>query len=327
MADGVLLIVINLFSVYIAAHYMILTKRGGDSRQVLMDEVQQSVSYTPSFQTRRRMIMIAWLLLLVALNIGYWILQKGGATARVCGMLFIAFTLVLEALFVSIEENSIKQYQKINERLLGNQAEYYERQYEAIAGFQDSMRKQRHEQKNRNLLLLAMAKKQDCDGIIRMIEEEQKQPLMQMFEVNSGNFTVDAVLNYEADVAKKYEVDVQTKVSVPIDMDVNDTILCGVLGNALDNAIDACRRLPASERRIEFLMKVEKHNLFIEVKNRFDGVVAYDNGRLLSRKEDSINHGIGIRVMEEMIRRVNGTLETFWDEAWFTLRIVIYHVI
>lgn len=327
MADAVLLIVINLFSIYIAAHYMILTKRTDDSRQVLMQEVQQSVSYTPSFQARRRIIMIAWFLLLVALNISYWVLQKGGATARICGMLFIAFALVFEALFVGIEENSIKQYQKINERLLGSQAEYYERQYEAIAGFQDAMRRQRHEYKNRNLTLLAMARKQDCEGIIRFIEEEQMQPSMHFFSINCGNFTVDSVLNYEIEVAKKHEVDVKTIISVPADMDVNDTILCGILGNAMDNAIDACRRLKPSERRIEFLMKVEKHNLFIEVRNRFDGVVAYNNGQLLSRKEDSMNHGIGIRVMKEMIRRVNGTLETFWDDSWFTLRIVIYHVI
>ncbi len=321
MADEVLLVVINLFSVYIALHYLLLSRREDDNRQEIMEGVQISV------KTRRKLIFLAWFLLLIVLNVSCFLLQRGDPTARVFGMLFIAFTLVLEALFVGIEENSIKQYQKMNERLLGSQAEYYERQYEAIAGFQDAMRKQRHEWKNRNLMLLALAKKQDCEGIVRMIEEEQNVFYDQMFAVNSGNFTVDAVLNYEAEVAKHQNTEVKLSVSVPSDMDVNDTILCGVLGNAMDNAIDAGTHLPAERRRIELLMKVEKHNLFIEVKNRFDGVVAYSGGRLLSRKEDSRNHGIGIRVMEEMIRRVNGTLETFWDEEWFTLRIVIYHVI
>ncbi len=321
MADEVLLIVINLFSVYIAAHYLILSRREDDNRQEMMEGILISA------KTRRKLIFLAWFLLLIALNVSCFLLQKGEPIVRVCGMLFIAFTLVLEALFVGIEENSIKQYQKINERLLGSQAEYYERQYEAIAGFQETMRKQRHEWKNRNLMLLSLAKKQDYEEIIRVIEEEQTVFHEQVFTVNSGNFTVDAVLNYETEVAKRQNTEVKLSISVPSDMDVNDTILCGVLGNAMDNAIDAAMHLPPEKRQIEFLMKVEKHNLFIEVKNRFDGVVAYSDGRLLSRKEDSKNHGIGIRVMEEMIRRVNGTIETFWDEEWFTLRVVIYHVI
>lgn len=73
-------------------------------------------------------------------------------------------------------------------------------------------------------------------------------------------------------------------------------------------------------------MKVERHNLFLEVKNSYDGVVDFRNGVLVTRK-DGRGHGIGIRVMEEMIHRVNGTLETMWDAFEFTLRIVIYHVI
>ena len=74
-------------------------------------------------------------------------------------------------------------------------------------------------------------------------------------------------------------------------------------------------------------MKVEKRNLMLEVKNRFDGMVETRHGHLLSSKPDAAEHGIGLRVMEELLRQADGTMETTWDESWFTLRMILYHVI
>lgn len=324
MADAVLLIVMNLFPIYIGMHYVMMTKHS-DSMPGMWEETKKQ--FGPSEKARRRLVMAAWLFLWIAQNASYGILQVGNDIVRIFCMLFIAFTLVLEILFMTQEENTMKQYQEFNEKLLGNQAEYYERQYRAIAGVQDAMHRQRHEQKNRNLELLGLARQGDCQGIIRLLEEQQKGIENKWTAVSTGNFTVDAVLNYELSLARDNEIAVESEVSVPNELDVNATVLCGILGNALDNAIDACCRLEEKKRKIHLLLKVEKHNLFFEVKNSYDGVVKCRDGRLVTRKEDSRGHGLGIRVMEEMIHRVNGTLETIWDDSCFTLRIVLYHVI
>ncbi len=325
MADAVLLLVMNLFPVYIGIHYVLMTRdKNGLSR--LWEDGGAGRRCVPSPKARRRLIIAAWLFLWAAQNISYAIMQQGNDTVRIFCMLFIAFTLVLEILFMTQEENSLKDYQEFNEKLLGNQAEYYERQYRAVAGFQDAMHRQRHEQKNRDLTLLALARQGNCEELVRILEEGQRKAEAQRPAVSTGNFTVDAVLNYELAIAKEKGIAVETDISVPNELDVNATVLCGILGNAIDNAIDACCRVDEEYRKIRLLMKVERHNLFLEIKNSYDGVVDFRNGVLVTRK-DGRGHGIGIRVMEEMIHRVNGTLETMWDAFEFTLRIVIYHVI
>lgn len=327
MDDVILLIVLNLFPAYMGIHYAGLTKPWKKEGQTLTEDVRNSADFGMTLRSRRRLILFVWLFLWILINLVYVILQRGNGTVRAIGMMFIAFTLVFETLFLLQEESVIKQDQEINARLLGYQADYYERQYRAIAAYQDEARKQRHEWKNKSLLLLAMARRGACGEMIRLLEEDQQMKAADMPAVNTGNFTVDAVMNYEIGQAEKQNIEVKTTIAIPDEMDINGTVLCGILGNALDNAMEGCMRLEPDKRKIRIWMKVEKRNLMIEVRNSFDGVVSVRNGRLVSRKEDSENHGIGIRVMEDMIRRTNGTLETLWDNQWFTLRVVVYHVI
>ena len=111
-------------------------------------------------------------------------------------------------------------------------------------------------------------------------------------------------------------------------MEVADSVLCGVLGNALDNAIEACDRVSEKERLVKIFMKVERKDLFIEIKNRYDGTIfKAQDGRLISRKENPQEHGMGLRIMHELLEHADGNVETMWDEHVFTLRVMIYHVI
>ena len=89
----------------------------------------------------------------------------------------------------------------------------------------------------------------------------------------TGNRTVDAVLDFEKAVAREKKIEVEESISIPREMEVADSVLCGVLGNALDNAIEACDRVSEKERLVKIFMKVERKNLFIEIKNRYDGTI------------------------------------------------------
>lgn len=144
----------------------------------------------------------------------------------------------------------------------------------------------------------------------------------------TGNRTVDAVLDFEKAVAREKKIEVEESISIPREMEVADSVLCGVLGNALDNAIEACDRVSEKERLVKIFMKVERKNLFIEIKNRYDGTIfKAQDGRLISRKENPQEYGMGLRIMHELLEHADGNVETMWDEHVFTLRVMIYHVI
>ena len=156
----------------------------------------------------------------------------------------------------------------------------------------------------------------------------EEQSLMTPHASTTGNRTVDAVLGFEKAVAREKKIEVEESISIPREMEVADSVLCGILGNALDNAIEACDRVSERERLVKIFMKVERKNLFIEIKNRYDGTIfESQDGRLISRKDNPQEHGMGLRIMHELLEHADGNVETMWDEQMFTLRVMIYHVI
>ena len=173
-----------------------------------------------------------------------------------------------------------------------------------------------------------MAKQGDLQGIQTFITKALHRLDNGKMIAHTGNFTVDAVVNYKLRVAKKLGIRVNCNLNIPTELLVSDVILCGILGNALDNAIDACRYLPRTERYIKINMSIEKKNLFLQVTNAFDGIVKTDrNGNLVTRKEEVAQHGFGYQTMTRLLQDNNGTMDQVWDEREFTLRVVLYHVL
>ena len=237
-----------------------------------------------------------------------------------------AIILLFETIFAFQKEEAWKEKTRRREYMTSRQLQYYAKQYEALSHFQETMRKERHERKNRNMELLMLAQKGDFDSLICRLNEEQS--LMTPHSSTTGNRTVDAVLDFEKAVAREKKIEVEESISIPREMEVADSVLCSVLGNALDNAIEACDRVSEKERLVKIFMKVERKNLFIEIKNRYDGTIfKAQDGRLISRKENPQEHGMGLRIMHELLEHADGNVETMWDEHVFTLRVMIYHVI
>lgn len=66
--------------------------------------------------------------------------------------------------------------------------------------------------------------------------------------VKSGNLMVDAILNSKLTIAKQKQIHVQCKAHVAKHIAIRDIDLCVIIGNLLDNAIEACEMLEEKER-------------------------------------------------------------------------------
>ena len=146
--------------------------------------------------------------------------------------------------------------------------------------------------------------------------------------IDTNHMIVNAVLNAKYQEAQESGIGVTIKINDLSGwrMAYNDVTI--LLANLLDNAIEACDRVSERERLVKIFMKVERKNLFIEIKNRYDGTIfESQDGRLISRKDNPQEHGMGLRIMHELLEHADGNVETMWDEQMFTLRVMIYHVI
>ena len=277
---------------------------------------------------RRPYYVLAWGMIWIILNFSSYLFFTQKGILEITAMIGITTLLTVLVIIQHILERIIVVKKEMQQQLANQQLLYYTKQYQEISHSQEETRRQRHELKNSYLALESMAKQGDLEGIQEFITKALQRLDNGRNIACTGNFTVDAVVNYKLRAAKKLGIQVDCNLNIPTELLVNDVILCGILGNALDNAVDACRYLPRIERYIKIRMSVEKKNLFLQVTNTFDGIIKTDrNGNLITRKEEVAQHGFGYQTMKRLLQDNNGTMDQVWNEREFTLRVVLYHVL
>lgn len=98
-----------------------------------------------------------------------------------------------------------------------------------------------------------------------------------------------------------------------------------IIGNILDNAIEACEKvINAKDRVIDFRIAVKEKNLIIECQNPYmDEPVLDQNGYLQTSKKDDSAHGHGIKQIYEYVERHNGDVDIHFYNGTFTIRVIL----
>lgn len=139
---------------------------------------------------------------------------------------------------------------------------------------------------------------------------------------NTGNIVVDALVNHAWLRAVERNIDFQVKLDGLSGIRIPNSELCILLGNALDNALEASEYVPEDQRAIWVEISYMKHCLLISLKNRYVGELNLNAGKMRSRKAGK-GHGIGIFSMKKAAARLDGILTIKDDNGIFSLEIWI----
>lgn len=140
-----------------------------------------------------------------------------------------------------------------------------------------------------------------------------------------GNSFVDMFLSYKVRKEKEKNITFKTDIVIPRELPFDEVDLCIILGNALDNAVEAVKKLPEKERYIGIAMNYKRHTLKIVIENSFDGNVKKNRkGHLLTTKINHHNHGTGIVSMEKTVRKYDGLVDVSYAKNLFRLKALLY---
>ena len=111
--------------------------------------------------------------------------------------------------------------------------------------------------------------------------------------LKTGNVMVDAILNSKLSLLKSKNISVHAKATIPTELRISEIDLCAIIGNLLDNAMEAClRQNEIEERFIRIYIGIIKKQLYICVTNSVGGEVKKLGNTYLSSK-NSDTHGFG----------------------------------
>ena len=141
--------------------------------------------------------------------------------------------------------------------------------------------------------------------------------------IKTGNVAVDAILNSKVSVARAKGINVNAKAIVPTKLNVAEIDLCVIIGNLLDNAIEACaKQLDETERFIRVYVGTHKDLLYISVSNSVTGQIQKSGGRYFSTKA-SPSHGFGLIRIDKISQKYNGFVNRQNEEGIFATEVML----
>ncbi len=191
--------------------------------------------------------------------------------------------------------------------------------YQALAGSYEEIRSIKHDLKNQVSLLNDLIKKQDYMAAQRHMKQLYSFVESAASICYTGNSAVDSIINLKGDYAKSKNIKFMTKINVG-EIRFDTVGMCRILGNALDNAIEACERVDTEEKCICIALNQLENKLIIEINNTSPAV---DIHNLATSKANKIIHGIGLKSIKQAVKSMNGHMSYSYENGFFTLKIML----
>ncbi len=141
--------------------------------------------------------------------------------------------------------------------------------------------------------------------------------------LKTGNIMVDAILNSKLSLIQSKHITVNAKAAVPSSLDISDVDLCTMIGNLLDNALEACLRQPnTNDRFIRVFIGILKGQLYLSVSNS-TGTAVKKQGKIFISSKDSPSHGFGLMRVDRIAEKYNGYVNRQYEEGIFATEILL----
>ncbi|WMJ88127.1 sensor histidine kinase [Anaerocolumna sp. MB42-C2] len=204
------------------------------------------------------------------------------------------------------------------QRRLEQQEQLYELNrayYQALEQQQYEIRRIRHDMANHLQLLISLPEGEKNN----YIEELIHLPVMQNNIHYCENHVINAVINAKITLIEQENIRFYHTLSVPEGGNMDKSELCALFANIVDNAIEACLKLPVDQREITLEVRAEKGLLVSRIVNPMDDSVKLKQGLPVTNKEDKTSHGYGLRSVQGIVERHLGQLEIETKDGKFSL--------
>ena len=195
-------------------------------------------------------------------------------------------------------------------------------QYSLILSNHQQILKIRHDYKNFLIGILSELSQSNYEDIQNKLQIELKELSSTYRDVVSGNSIIDTIVNYKISSAKEKGIEIDYSYKGLANICVSGIDLSILLGNALDNAIEATEKLSnPDQKKISLFIILRGSKVIISIKNRVEREIDIQN--LRTDKKDTVLHGYGILNMKTIAKKYNGDVLFTCNDFIFQTTIMI----
>lgn len=245
----------------------------------------------------------------------------GAGNVKTLIMLCIIGVIDISTFYLYNKVNEV-YHQKLEKSMMEEQIEMYENQFKIMSESQNNLRALRHDMKNHFQLVKAYINEDKFEEAKSYIEALEDYGKVTGQYVDTGNQEVDTILNYTLERAAKLSCKIETKIAVPEESFIPGFDLNVLLGNLLENAIEALEK--TEERYLYVGMNYKRGVLLVRIWNSYDGRLKKNGETYITRKKDKENHGIGLKNIHEVIEKYNGEQMIDTTDKLFKTDVILY---
>lgn len=287
--------------------------------------VRQIIEWTPKY-----VLMICGLLLVSATVISVFISGTElypdhdilfRATQIIVSVLLLGICIVLPVIIlISVSNSQLRSLTANYEQQIHTQAEHYQN----LAAANYEVRRFRHDFRNISIAIKELLTEGKSDAALELLQEcnQSLEPSTQSYpSFDTGNGIADALFIEKQAKATAFNTSICFQGMIPAN-GLSPTDLCVILGNTLDNAIEACQKLSTEEpKTITVTGNCNSGFLFLTVRNPVAQNVTIQNNHIVTTKANKTLHGFGLYSLHSVVKRYDGEVKLSSTDDCFTVDI------
>lgn len=208
------------------------------------------------------------------------------------------------------------------ERKVGEfQDKILKKQRDEVLNIYQTMRGWRHDYHNHIQTIKAYLSMNRIEETLTYLDHLEEDLDCIDIAIRTGNVSLDAILSSKLSIASKKEIRVDWKACLPRKITLTDIDLCTIVGNLLDNAMEACEKIPKEKRFLRVYIGVLRKQLYISVMNATGEKHRKKLSEFITTKQG--NHGLGLRRIQTIIEKYNGYIKQENEPGVFATEILL----
>ena len=218
---------------------------------------------------------------------------------------------------INTHEKAKRKYEAENARdIITTGRDYYQKINEQY----DALRIMKHDYKfhlNAALDMLRRGETEKSDAYLNGLKNQLEENELFVF---CDNPVINSLVSDYAEKCKGLDIDFNAAFNIPENFNLSNYEMCIVLGNLLENAVEACQKLTAN-RQIKLIVKPQGEQLAVMVRNTYDGIVVKDGEKFISTKKNNEDrdYGLGLQSVMAVVDSYGEMFHIEYDSEWFNV--------
>ena len=219
-----------------------------------------------------------------------------------------------------------KQYEMEKElaEMKSNEAMMLEREYHSLSESYERNAKLFHDFRNHCGVLKNFLAKDKSDEALKYLEDLTGEGSSYSSEVWTGDETVDYLIGSKKSRAEQKGISFEADVEFPRNMNIKSSDLCAILGNIVDNSIEASEKVgDPDKRKVRLIIRRIQQMLVIKVENTYENKPEVVDGDFKTSKTDGGLHGWGIKSARTAAEKYDGMVQSNCTDELFTTVVTL----